>query len=298
VSDTTRRRAPLPPSLTTGAFTIDGAREAGASIRRLRGADLVAPIRGIRLPPGSDSLLDRCRAFALHRQHDFCFSHTTAAALYGAPLPRSIGTDIHVSIPGAGRAPAIPGFVGHKLSAWSTVDVDGLPVTTPEQTWLDLAPMLGQAALVSVGDFFVSGREPLTDPVRIARHVAASRGRRGVARARLAVGRIRQGVESAGETRLRLLLADSGLPEPALNLDLHDSAGAFVARVDLAYPDARLALEYEGDIHRTDRVVWQRDIARRERVEDLGWRMVRITAADLTSPADLVHRIRRLLRSR
>jgi very-short-patch-repair endonuclease len=94
------------------------------------------------------------------------------------------------------------------------------------------------------------------------------------------------------------MLADCGLPEPVVNLELHDTDGAFVARVDLAYPDARLALEYEGDIHRTDRVVWQRDIARRERVEDLGWRMVRITAADLTSPADLVHRIRRLLRSR
>jgi hypothetical protein len=294
----TRPPAPLPPSLTAAAFTIDDARDAGISTRRLRGGDLVSPIRGVRLPTGSDGLRDRCLAFALHRRHDFCFSHTTAAALYGAPLPRSVGSDIHVSVPGAGRAPDIPGFVGHKLSAWATADVRGLPVTTPEQTWLDLAPLLGQAALVSVGDFLVSGREPLTDVVRIARHVGASPGRRGVARARLAVGRIRQGAESPGETRLRLLLSDCGLPEPTLNLDLHDRTGTFVARVDLAYLEARLALEYEGDIHRTDLQVWRRDIARRERVEDLGWRMVRITAADLAAPAELVRRIRRLLRAR
>lgn len=293
-----RQTAPLPPALRSGPFTTTTAREGGVSLRRLRGHDLVAPIKGIRVPHGSDGLTARCRAFALHRRHDFAFSHTTAAALYGAPLPLSIDDRIHVSVPGAGRAPTIPGHVGHKLSDWRVAMIEGLPVTTPEQTWVDLAPLLAQPALVSVGDFLVSGPEPLTDVVRLARHVGRSSGRRGIARARLAVGRIRRGAESPGETRLRLLLADAGLPEPALNLELRDHAGGFIARVDLAYLRAKVALEYEGDIHRTDRQVWRRDVARRERVEDLGWRMIRVTAADLASSDELTARVRRLLRAR
>jgi hypothetical protein len=266
----------------------------------LRARDLAIPVRGVRLRVEERSLENRCAALLLHRPERMLFSHATAARLYGAPLPASVEADaeLHVTVPAGGRAPQIAGVRAHVLAAWREADVHGLPVTTPEQTWLDLAAVLGETALVSVGDFFVSGRDPLTDVTRLAAHLGASSGRRGVARARSAVARVRQGTESAGETRLRLLLADCGLPEPVVNLELHDTDGAFVARVDLAYPDARLALEYEGDIHRTDRVVWQRDIARRERVEDLGWRMVRITAADLASPSELVRRIRRLVRQR
>ncbi len=228
------------------------------------------------------------------------FSHVTAAALYGAPLPMQFEneSDIHVTVPAGGRAPQIAGVRSHVLAAWRAAEVSGLPVTTPEQTWLDLAPILGQAALVAVGDFFVSRRDPLTDVVRLAAHVGGSSGRRGIARARQAIGLVREGSESAGETRLRLLLAGSGLPEPVANLELRDDRGVFVARVDLAYPAARLALEYEGDIHRTDRAIWHRDIARRERVEDLGWRVVRVTSADLRAPEELIPRIRHLLRTR
>jgi len=94
------------------------------------------------------------------------------------------------------------------------------------------------------------------------------------------------------------MLVHAGLPEPSLNYRILDTRGAFVARADLVYPVAKLALEYEGDVHRVDRDVWRKDIARRERVEDLGWRMVRVTADDLHHPAALVARIRRLLRAR
>ena len=88
---------------------------------------------------------------------------------------------------------------------------------------------------------------------------------------------------------------DAGLPVPLLNHELRDASGAFVARIDLAYPHARVALEYEGDIHRVDRSTWQKDIRRRERVEDLGWRMIRVTADDLRVSGELIRRVRRLI---
>ena len=54
-------------------------------------------------------------------------------------------------------------------------------------------------------------------------------------------------------------------------------------------------MKYEGDIHRVDQATWRKDIRRRERVEDLGWRMVRVTADDVARPAELIRRLRRLL---
>ena len=91
------------------------------------------------------------------------------------------------------------------------------------------------------------------------------------------------------------MLADAGLPAPVLNHELWDRSGVFVARIDLAYPHSRIAVEYEGDIHRVDRQTWQKDIRRREQVEDLGWRMIRVTANDLHSPDVLIQRVRRLI---
>lgn len=289
-----RQHSTLPPQFTEGPFLVRDARRDGTTRSRLRGSDLRSPIRGVRLPAAADGLLDRCRAYAVHRRVDFAFSHVTAATLYGAPLPPPADEAIHVSVPAPGRAPEIAGFVGHKLTAWKTDERMGLPVTTAEQTWIDLASLLSVPDLVAVGDFFVAPRNDLATRESLAHAVAAAAGRRGIARARSAVDLVRAGSESPGETRLRLLLVQAGMPEPRLNLDIADGA-RFVARVDLAYPRERIALEYEGDIHRVDRDVWRKDIRRREQLEDLGWRMIRITADDLRTPTVLLDRLRRLL---
>lgn len=65
--------------------------------------------------------------------------------------------------------------------------------------------------------------------------------------------------------------------------------------MDLAYEDQRIAVEYEGDHHRTDRAQWHKDVHRQGRLEDLGWRVIRVTASDLATPATLLTRVRRAL---
>jgi hypothetical protein len=52
------------------------------------------------------------------------------------------------------------------------------------------------------------------------------------------------------ESRLRLILVFGGLPRPVSQFVVRDRTGMFVARVDLVYPEQRLAIEYEGDHHR------------------------------------------------
>jgi very-short-patch-repair endonuclease len=103
-------------------------------------------------------------------------------------------------------------------------------------------------------------------------------------------------VRSPRETRLRLLVLDSGLPEPEINYWIYDDRGRFLTESDLVYPREKVVLEYEGDHHRTDVKQWRKDIARRESLEDAGWRVIRVSADDLDLyPDRLITRIRRAL---
>ncbi|MCM3846457.1 hypothetical protein ND486_09670 [Pseudonocardia sp. DR1-2] len=100
--------------------------------------------------------------------------------------------------------------------------------------------------------------------------------------------------ESPPETRLRLLLVLSGLPVPQVQFPLYDARGRPWARFDLAYPDALLAVEYDG-AHHDDPLDRRRDT----RTAALGWQTLRITADGLTRNARrTVGTIRALLAQR
>ena len=104
--------------------------------------------------------------------------------------------------------------------------------------------------------------------------------------------------DSPMETRLRLLLVLGGLPCPESNRDVVVD-GEWLARPDLSYPALRIAIEYDGDHHRTDRRQWQRDIGRRRLLEDAGWLLIVVTAADvLRHPEAIVERVRRAIAAR
>tara|TARA_B100001167_G_scaffold168432_1_gene118160 strand:- start:1133 stop:1429 length:297 start_codon:yes stop_codon:yes gene_type:complete len=94
---------------------------------------------------------------------------------------------------------------------------------------------------------------------------------------------------------MRLLLGRAGLGGFLPNFDVLDG-GVWIAQVDFALPRIRLALEYEGEHHLTDPVQWAKDIARMERLIELGWRVMRVTQSDLFgTPELLVARIRRAI---
>jgi very-short-patch-repair endonuclease len=100
------------------------------------------------------------------------------------------------------------------------------------------------------------------------------------------------------ESRARLILVDAGLRCPAVNKPVVDAFGQFVALPDLSYPDLRIAIEYDGDLHRTDARIWRKDKARREALEALGWRVITLTADDvLHHPDRLVHLVATAIRT-
>jgi very-short-patch-repair endonuclease len=90
----------------------------------------------------------------------------------------------------------------------------------------------------------------------------------------------------------------AGLPEPVVAHPVFDEHGRFIGTPDLAFVAEKVALEYEGDVHRTDLRTFRQDIERRERFQEAGWLVIRITADHLRSPGTLVARIQRALARR
>jgi len=87
------------------------------------------------------------------------------------------------------------------------------------------------------------------------------------------------------ETRLRWLLVSAGLPQPEVQVDLHDDDGEFLGRADLDYQQARLVIEYDGVNHR-ERLV--SDDRRQNLLINAGYRILRFTAADILGRPEVV----------
>lgn len=108
--------------------------------------------------------------------------------------------------------------------------------------------------------------------------LAQNPGRRGIRKARSALELVRVGADSAPETKLRLALGRGGLPEPGLSFVVCDPTGWQLAWPDLAYPQFKLAVNYDGGHHLTAEQK-ESDIRREESLAALGWISVTVTAA-------------------
>jgi hypothetical protein len=104
---------------------------------------------------------------------------------------------------------------------------------------------------------------------------------RGVRMLRQAIDLADPRSESPPESRLRVRLVTGGLPAPVPQWEVHDEFGRFVARLDLAWPGARVAVEYDGDQHR-ERRHHTRDLLRHNRLRALGWHVLQVSDLDTT----------------
>lgn len=259
----------------------------------------------MRVPAAlADDLAARTRAMLRVSPDGAAISHATALLLHDVDLPTRLGSDerVHVSVPSSAVVPRRAGLVSHTFDAarLPTRTVRGVLAVTPEHAWRQLASSLPVEELAVLGDATVRRRKPPTTVAALRRTVReAPAGTRGIARMRAALELVRPGTDSPMESRTRLLLVAAGLPCPRVNAPVHDTSGAFVAMPDMTYPEAKVAIEYDGDVHRTDRRTWRRDIARKQRLEELGWRVIVVTADDVyLHPERLVARVRAALRRR
>lgn len=288
----------LPTEFRTQPFTVASARTAGVSPSRLRRSDLARPFHGVRAHPRSSDgeLTARCRALCPLLPDHAMFSHSTAAALHGLPVPTRTLDRLHVSAPRPARAMRRTGVVGHQLDVVRPVRHDDLPVAEPVESWVELASMLEVDDLVIVGDALLRRVRPVSDLSALQEAVDAASGRPGIRRLRQALPLVRPRTDSPMETVLRLAIVRAGLPEPNVNHVIHAAERSHHA--DLAYPTARIAIEYDGEQHRTDDRQYRVDIDRLSSIQDAGWRVVRVNRVHLANGADeAIARIRAALPS-
>ena len=172
--------------------------------------------------------------------------------------------------------------------------VGGMPVTTPARTALDLACRHPLDDAVAAIDAWARATRLKQADLDSSLHRHA--GRRGIKRARATLGLVDSGAESPRETWLRLLLIRAGFPRPRTQIPVHDTFGGLLAVLDMGWEDPRVAAEYDGDHHRVSRRRFSGDIHRMEALNDLGWRVVRVTAED--TPGGIIGRVAAALQHR
>ena len=164
--------------------------------------------------------------------------------------------------------------------------VRGVRLTSPVRTSIDLArtrPI--DEAVVLVDRFTSAGLGDL----ELARAAAALLTGRDCRHVRAVLDLADGLAESPQETRVRLVLHRSSLPDPVAQFVVR-AGRVFVARVDFAWAEHRLALEYDGLWHR-DPAQFAADRDRLNRLTAAGWRVLFVTAADLRDPGRLVARV-------
>ncbi|WP_442297545.1 hypothetical protein [Terrabacter sp. RAF57] len=218
-------------------------------------------------------------------------SHHTAASLWGGIVPDH--PDIHVSSPR--NRTRRDGITAHRVKQGQEVVLfQGFRVTTPVQTFLDLAHCLTLVDLVVLGDSLVRKKRFTPDEL-----VALAEKHRGPHSrlARRAARLVRAGVDSPMETRLRLLIVLAGLPEPEVDHRVHDDDGTLLRRYDLSYLPFRLIIEYDGRQHAESDEQWLNDIGRDEALDDEQIRRLVVVSRDIYStPANTLARITRAMR--
>jgi very-short-patch-repair endonuclease len=164
----------------------------------------------------------------------------------------------------------------------------GLPVTSPTRTFFDLARLLQRGDGVAALDWALHNRWVLL--LRLQSYLDERPRWPGIKRARRALAVADGRSESPMESRLRVILLDAGLPPPDVQVWVGDR------RIDMAYRDVKLGIEYDGDTHR-DRLV--EDNRRQNWLVAAGYVLLRFTAADVYQrPAAIAAQVGAQLRAR
>jgi hypothetical protein len=227
-------------------------------------------------------------------------SRRSAAALY--ELPGGRRDVLEITCPYSKRA-RHAGLIVHESRSLPDCDmvlVTGIPCTTVERTLFDMAASARRRTLQLAIDAALRRKLTTLDALFVARDRLARRGRKGSKLFTEALATRDPNAalpESEPERLLAMALVQCGLPEPQLQYIVRDAHGAFVARVDLAYPESRIVIEYDSFQEHTGAVALVRDSARRNAITALGFHVLTATAADLQQgAATLSCAIRRLNR--
>lgn len=234
------------------------------------------------------------------------YALTTALELLSIEAPRilskhrGLATATIVAVP---HAIAKRHVVGIKVVVWpfplDTVMVDGqFTCTSPACTWAMFAAYLELEELVVLADSMMRRDRRLCrttsdnlslylDEVEAQVRAVKESGAnsylfRGYKKCRHALLLARAGTDSSMETRTRLALMKYGLDCPLVNYPIFVGNNTKPIYLDLAYPEFKICIEYEGSHHAGQ---WLNDARRRQMIEDAGWKYIQVTKLDIGDEA-------------
>jgi hypothetical protein len=217
-------------------------------------------------------------------------SHETAARLWGMPLPAPALIEVTTALR---RRPRVRGVRLHRSGLLEVLDVmlvDGIPLSTPELTIYSLSTRFGIRNLGRMTDDAVRRRiltlgrlEAIT--ARLAPAPGRSRKRMEAVLAQRVPGVETRESELEDFVFSSLLRFGLPLPVPQHRVSFNGQE----RRIDLCYPEDRLALEAKGFRWYRTRSVWDRDVLRGNELQLAGFRVLSFTSA--FTDADIAHQV-------
>ncbi|HUH71604.1 MAG TPA: hypothetical protein VLZ05_23610 [Mycobacterium sp.] len=240
---------------------------------------------GVYVPKGHNlSLRDRTTGAWLWSRRRAVIAGVAASALHGAQW---VDDEVPIELIWSSTRPPL-GLVARDetLGDDEITRAVGLPVTTLARTAYDLGRYLPRGQAVARLDALMRATPfSVEDVLLLAKRYP---GARGLRRLRAALPLVDPGAASPKETWLRLLLIDAGLPTPTTQIPVQEN-WRLVGVLDMGWEKYKVAAEYDGDQHRTDRRRYVRDQRRLRKLAEMGWIVIRVIAED--KPEDVVMRV-------
>jgi hypothetical protein len=271
---------------------------------RIRDGSWVRLFRGVYAEVGADHDLlapwDRAiwrhvrTAKAAYRQADgrAVLSHQSALLLHGVQIGDLDLSRVHLTnLARLGRSTSWMCQHAPRPPVLDPVEVEGVKLTPAPRSVVEAIRSTSYPVAVSVVDEAL--RREITTPAQLAEALDLFGGRTGIGTATRAVQFGDGRSESAGESRLRVLMADLGLPTPRLQAEIRDESGRLVGRVDFLFEDWGVIVEFDGALKYAGKsaapLVLEK--VREDALRDLGYEVVRVTWADLATPAAFAGRL-------
>jgi Protein of unknown function (DUF559) len=211
----------------------------------------------------------------------------TAAAMHGFDTEQP--PELHVLNPPGRQMRPVDGLVVHRRDGAPLVLSGPRPATAPAWTAVEVARSLRRPRALATLDAALRAGCPRGELWRAAIEQA---GRRGIVAVRDLLPLADPRAESPMESEARLAMIDGGLPTPELQYEVIDGNGE-LRRLDFAWPEYRVAVEYDGVDWHCDADAMHRDRRRRAALQDVGWTVIAIVFDDVRRHAwDFVARIR------
>jgi hypothetical protein len=229
----------------------------------------------------------RLRGLDLRAGEPVAICLATAAAAYGFDTEEVV--DLHILNPDGHQLRNYDGLVVHRRDGAPLTVVDSRPATTPEWTAVEVARSLRRPRALATLDAAL--RSKTCDRRQLRAAAARQAGRRGIVNVRELIPLAAAEAESPMESEARLTMHDGGLTPPALQYEIVDRNWR-TWRVDFAWPDRKVAVEYDGFDWHSDPERLRRDRQKRAALQELDWVVVLIVADDVRRRTwDMLRRI-------